>query len=212
MKNAIAILCLLVMSVAAQAQSFTETVKRSINKVVTVTNITKDNKVHKGTGFVVHKSGVVITCCHLVKNTDFIITSFKDGKYYPAKLLWSNQQDDLAVLKIDSDESFEFFELKQAPPELGQDVFLIGNTNGYTFTVIKGSVSGLAREVNIHSDGIRVRNAIQINAAIWSGNSGGPLIDMDGYAVGMFFSYNYGVNCMGFCLPNENIFKHAKSN
>ena len=154
----------------------------------------KDTLAGAGSGIVISQDGYIITNAHVVENDYYTVTGFKvtvtttdpaDGSCvtntYDAKLIGSDTDTDLAVLKI-SAENLTAAKLGDSDQLcLGDDVVVIGNPLGLETSVTKGIVSGLNRQV--YDD--NAVSAIQTDAPINSGNSGGAMFNMHGEVVGV---------------------------
>jgi serine protease Do len=156
-----------------------------------------------GSGVIIRKDGLIVTNNHVVKGADEIIIALSDHREFAAEVVLSDQRTDLAVLKVDAAgvdlPSIEFRDSDEL--EVGDIVLAIGNPFGVGQTVTSGIVSALAR------NGVGVSDFqffIQTDAAVNPGNSGGPLISMDGRIVGIntaIFSRSGGSNGIGFAIP-----------
>lgn len=164
-------------------------------------------KVGGGSGFVVHPNGLILTNKHVVFDPEAeytVITS--DEKEYKGKVISRDPINDVAVLKIDA-RGLSAVQLGNSNKiELGQTVIAIGNALGlFTNTVSKGIISGLGRRISASmGQGGQVeslRNVIQTDVAINQGNSGGPLINLDGEVVGINTAIIFGAQNIGFALP-----------
>jgi len=164
-------------------------------------------KVGGGSGFIVHPDGLVLTNKHVVFDTEAeytVITS--DEKEYTGKVISRDPMNDVAVLKIDA-KGLPAVRLGNSNKiELGQTVIAIGNALGlFTNTVSKGIISGIDRKISASmGQGGQVenlRNIIQTDVAINQGNSGGPLINLDGEVIGINTAIIFGAQNIGFSLP-----------
>ncbi|KAJ7968964.1 Protease Do-like chloroplastic-like [Quillaja saponaria] len=150
-----------------------------------------------GSGFIWDKFGHIVTNYHVIAKlaTDtsglqrckvFLVDARGNGFYKEGKIVGLDPAYDLAVLKVD----VEGYELKPVVVgtshdlHVGQSCFAIGNPYGYEDTLTTGVVSGLGREIP-SPNGSAIRGAIQTDAAINAGNSGGPLIDSYGHVIGV---------------------------
>lgn len=158
-----------------------------------------------GSGFIISEDGYIVTNNHVIENADSITIQMYDDKQYPATLVGSDSLSDLAVLKIDAkDLSYLTFGDSDAL-KVGEPVVAIGNPLGeFANSLTAGYVSSLDREINI--DGIP-RHMIQTDAAVNSGNSGGPLLNMKGQAIGVVSAKSSGMNVegLGFAIPSNQI-------
>lgn len=164
-----------------------------------------------GTGFVVDKKGTILTNKHVVSDTGTKFTVLtKDGKTYNVLKINLDPSNDLAILKTDA-IGLTPIELGDSDSiKLGQTVIAIGNALGrFTNTVTKGVVSGIGRGItasaNAYSAGESLENVIQTDAALNPGNSGGPLIDLDGRVIGVNVAVASGTENIGFSIPINTI-------
>ena len=154
-----------------------------------------------GSGVIVSSSGHILTNYHVVEAADDIQVSLNDGKTYPAHLIGSDPESDLAVLQIKADKlpSITFGQLDNL--RVGDVVLAIGNPFGVGQTVTMGIVSALGRS---HLGINTFENFIQTDAAINPGNSGGALVDVQGNLVGIntaIYSRTGGSHGIGFAIP-----------
>lgn len=171
-------------------------------------NHTKEKvKVGGGSGFIVHKDGLVLTNKHVVFDTDADYTVLTgDENEYLAKVLSRDPINDIAILKIEAKDLPTIKIGNSNNLELGQTVVAIGNALGlFSNTVSKGIISGLSRSISAAlGDGgemEHLRGVLQTDVAINQGNSGGPLIDLDGEAIGINTAIIYGAQNIGFAIP-----------
>ena len=125
------------------------------------------------------ESGYILTNNHVVENASEVSVSFQDGQVLDAKVIGTDPQTDLAVLKVEGDVSFPFAIMADSEQiEVGDVVFAIGNPLGVGQTVTMGIVSAKGRnDLNMIRDGFE--NFIQTDASINQGNSGGALVDAE---------------------------------
>ncbi|MDR1953909.1 MAG: S1C family serine protease [Clostridiales Family XIII bacterium] len=159
-----------------------------------------------GTGIIVQDDGYILTNSHVVMDgsASKINVLLSDGKEVEAELLWNDETIDLAVIKVDMNGL--------APVELGDSdkvqigsyVAAIGNPLGLDFngSITQGVVSGLNRTITATSQGksTRMEGLIQVDAAINSGNSGGPLLNSKGEVIGVNTA-KASAEGMGFAIP-----------
>jgi S1-C subfamily serine protease len=139
-----------------------------------------------GSGFVIDKSGHIVTNAHVVENAREIEVSFSNRDSVEAKLVGRDLSTDLAVLKVDVDAQ-ALTPLKLGDSNrihVGDSVVAIGNPLGLERSVTAGIVSALHRPLTAPND-FTIDDVIQTDAAINSGNSGGPLIAADGRVIGV---------------------------
>jgi len=180
-------------------------------------------KVGGGSGVIVHPDGLVLTNKHVVFDPDSeytVVTT--DLQEYPAKVISRDPINDIAVLKIQA-KGLPVVRLGNSSKlELGQTVIAIGNALGmFSNTVSKGIVSGLSRSISASlgekGQMEHLRGVLQTDVAINQGNSGGPLINLDGEVVGINTAIIYGAQNIGFSIPInwakqdlEDIIKHGR--
>ncbi|WP_370031298.1 Do family serine endopeptidase [Qipengyuania mesophila] len=162
-----------------------------------------------GSGFIISADGYIVTNNHVVSPTgrgtvEEITVTMPDGTDYPAELVGTDAQSDLAVLKISRRAAFPFVEFgDSAQTRPGDWVVAIGNPFGLGGTVTSGIVSAVYRNTG---QGGAYDRYIQTDAAINRGNSGGPLFDMQGNVIGInnaIFSPSGGSVGIGFAIPAE---------
>jgi serine protease Do len=160
-----------------------------------------------GSGVIVRGDGVVVTNHHVIKGADSITVVLSDRREFDAKVLVTDEQTDIAVLRVSmKGETLPSVSFGDADSlEVGDLVLAIGNPFGLGQTVSSGIVSGLART----SVGITdFRSFIQTDAAINPGNSGGALVSMDGRLIGIntaIYSRSGGSVGIGFAVPSNMV-------
>src|SRR3989440_10400547 len=157
-----------------------------------------------GSGVIVTNEGHIITNNHVVDQVDEIEVQLSDGRTKKARLVGSDDQADLAVLKIDNPGVKPLKLADSDTVQAGDFVLAIGNPFGFEETVTDGIVSSKGRpnRADVFSD------LIQTNAAINPGNSGGPLINLSGEVIGIntaIISRSGGSQGIGFALPSHNV-------
>lgn len=159
--------------------------------------------VSAGSGFIIDKSGYVVTNNHVIDASKKITVKLPDGRSFTAKLVGTDPMTDVALLKIDSKTALptvQFGDDKKL--RVGDWVIAVGNPFGLSNSVTAGIVSSLGRN-NIDANQ-QYTNFIQIDAPINRGNSGGPTFDLRGQVVGMnsmIFSPSGGSVGIGFAIP-----------
>jgi len=210
---------------AARANSYAEAVRRAVPAVVNIYT-TKEVAVPRhpfmndplfrqffgeglaepqktqglGSGVIVSENGYILTNQHVVEAADAIEVSLTNGKRYKARVVGSDPETDLAVLRVDAGTLPAITFGSDASLRLGDVVLAIGNPFGVGQTVTMGIVSGLGRTPGINT----FENFIQTDAAINPGNSGGALVDAWGNLVGIntaIYSRNGGSMGIGFAIP-----------
>ncbi|HCC60287.1 MAG TPA: hypothetical protein DEP95_03680 [Candidatus Staskawiczbacteria bacterium] len=169
---------------------------------------TQLQEVGSGSGFIVSADGMVLTNKHVVLESAAEYTVFtNEGKKYSAKVLALDPAQDLAVIKIESEETFQPIKLGDSSQiQIGQTAIAIGNALGeFTNTVSVGVVSGLQRTISASDRGgsfsETLQGIIQTDAAINSGNSGGPLLNLKGEVIGINTAMAENAQSIGFAIP-----------
>jgi putative serine protease PepD len=163
----------------------------------------------QGSGFVYDGEGHVITNQHVVDSATSARVTFADGKTYDATVVGTDPSTDLAVLKVDAPASvLEPLALADSDElQVGEGVVAIGSPFGLEGTVTAGIVSALHRQITAPND-FAIDDAIQTDAAINHGNSGGPLLDLSGNVVGVnsqIESQSGGNDGVGFAVPANTV-------
>jgi len=155
-----------------------------------------------GSGVLVSPEGIILTNQHVISDADEIDVALADGRKVKAKVIGSDPETDIAVLKIDAKQLPTPITLgKIESVRVGDVVLAIGNPFGVGQTVTSGIISALGRDhVGINT----FENFIQTDAAINPGNSGGALVDTRGHLIGIntaIYSKNGGSMGIGFAIP-----------
>lgn len=159
-----------------------------------------------GSGIVISKDGYILTNAHVVNNATQLSISLHDGSVHDAVLVGKDNENDLAVLKIDLPQGMSLEPIVFGTADtlkVGQKVVAIGNPFGYDRTMTIGTVSGLGRPVRTDTNTV-INGMIQTDAAINPGNSGGPLLNSRGEMVGICTTIHSttGVSQgIGFAIP-----------
>jgi Do/DeqQ family serine protease len=161
----------------------------------------------QGSGVIVTKEGHVITNHHVIAGQQQIQVTLHGGKTHPARLIGEDTLLDIAVLKIESNETFTPLKLgDSSQAQVGQMVFAVGNPFGLGETVTQGIISAKERSLSDNQ-----RDLFQTDAAINPGNSGGPLVNLRGEIIGInvaIFSpdkENPGFQGVGFSIPSNDV-------
>jgi serine protease Do len=157
-----------------------------------------------GSGFIISADGYVVTNNHVIENADIIRVNIETGKNSSesliAKVIGTDPETDLALLKVDANRSLPFIEFGNSDDlEVGEWVMAIGNPFGLDHTVTAGIVSAKGR--NIRSGPFD--NYLQTDASINPGNSGGPLINGDGEVIGINTAIIARGQGIGFAIPSN---------
>jgi S1-C subfamily serine protease len=166
-----------------------------------------------GSGFVYDKLGRIITNNHVVGNAKIVDVTFVDGNRYTAKVIGSDIYSDIAVLQIIENITQPLNPLvigNSSKMGVGDPVIAIGNPFGLSGTITTGIVSGIGRLLPAAAGlGFSIPNAIQTDAPINPGSSGGPLLNMQGQVVGIntaiLSSGTGGFSGTAFAIPSSTI-------
>jgi serine protease Do len=163
----------------------------------------RQNAMALGSGFIVGADGTIVTNNHVIDKATSIKVTLDDGTELPAKLVGADPKSDLAVLKVEAKHKLPTIAWGDSDKlKLGDQIIAIGNPFGIGTTVTSGIVSARGRD--LHSG--PYDDFIQIDAPINHGNSGGPLVDLDGKVVGIntaIYSPNGGSVGVGFAIPSD---------
>ena len=194
----------------------TNTIKESIAKikdaVVVIESYKNGQKISQGSGFVYKKEdqkGYVLTNHHVIDGADEIKVVNNNDQSVEAKLLGSDELSDLVVLSIDENAVMDVATFaKSEDVEVGDTVFTVGTPlgNEYKGTVTKGILSGKNRLVSVDTtSGGFVMEVLQTDAAMNPGNSGGPLVNVNGEVIGVnsLKLVEDEIEGMGFAIPSE---------
>ncbi|MBR7112850.1 MAG: trypsin-like peptidase domain-containing protein [Clostridia bacterium] len=159
-----------------------------------------------GSGVIIHADGIVVTNNHVIAGVSNIYVRLTNGNTYEAYLRGTDEENDIAILKISPKETLTVAKLGcSSALALGEDIFAIGNPLGELGgTVTEGIINALEREVEME-DGT-IMTLLQTSAAINSGNSGGGLFNMAGELIGVVNAkYSAaGVEGLGFAIPVDS--------
>jgi serine protease Do len=160
-----------------------------------------------GTGIIIDARGYIITNQHVVDDVNLIRVKFVDGTSASARVVTRDQENDLALLKVDVSQNLTVMPLGTSSDVMvGEPVIAIGNAYGYTHTMSKGIVSAVKRDVTLNKD-ISYKLLIQTDAAINPGNSGGPLINIKGELIGVNVAIRAGAQNIGFAIPVDSVIR-----
>lgn len=168
----------------------------------------------EGSGFVIDTRGHIVTNQHVVDGASAITVTFADGKKASAKVVGTDRSTDVAVIKVDAPASqlhpLAFADSKGV--QVGDGVVAIGSPFGLEQTVTTGIVSALDRTIQAPNN-FTISGAIQTDAAINHGNSGGPLLDSSGHVIGInsqIESDSGGNDGVGFAIPSDGVQRVAQ--
>lgn len=170
------------------------------------TMYTNPKSVPLGSGFIIDPAGFIVTNNHVIANVDEIYIKLPDDRELIAKLIGADKKTDLALLKIESDTPLPFVKFgDSSKARVGDWIVAIGNPFGsFGSTVTAGIISSKGRDIDSMSGG--VDGFIQTDAAIHSGNSGGPMFNTNGEVIGVNSAIlaPTGINIgIGFAIPSN---------
>jgi serine protease Do len=167
-----------------------------------------------GSGFIVGGDGVIVTNAHVVANATRVSVMMRDGSVHPARLLGTDEVNDIAVLKIDGRGLPTVTLGNSSALALGEWAIAIGNPYGFVLgnpepSVTAGVISGVGRNLIARGEGPSASfDMIQTDASINPGNSGGPLVNADGEVIGVntsIYSPSGGSVGVGFAVPINRV-------
>ena len=155
-----------------------------------------------GSGAIVSQEGHIVTNNHVIEGMDQIAVKLSDGRELTARLIGTDTDTDVAVLKIDTNNITPIHFGDSDNVEVGETVMAVGNPYGYEESVTQGIISAKGRR------GDNVSDLFQIDAAINPGNSGGPLVNVRGELIGLneaIFSRSGSWQGVGFAIPSSTV-------
>lgn len=163
-------------------------------------------EVGQGSGFIVSSDGLILTNHHVVANSEKLTVVLNDGRELDAKVIGSDELTDVAVIKVEA-SSLPYVQLADSETlEVGEWVVAIGSPFGLENSVTAGIVSAKGRSGIRLPNGEAYQDFIQTDAAVNPGNSGGPLINLDGQVVGInsaIYSRAGGYQGISFAVPSN---------
>ena len=201
---------------------FTVAAEKTINSVVHVKNTAKaknsnslwdlfygnsDDRttIGTGSGVIVSSDGYIITNNHVIENATQIEVTTNDNKSFDAELIGTDQNSDIAVLKISGESRFPYIRFADSDQtKIGEWVLAVGNPFNLTSTVTAGIISAKSRDLNDYDS--KNQSFIQTDAAVNSGNSGGALVNINGDLIGIntaIQSTNAGFIGYSFAVPSN---------
>ena len=157
-----------------------------------------------GSGFAISADGYVVTNNHVVRNATKVTVVLDNGDEHDATVVGTDERTDLAVVKIDNMTDMPFVTFASDTPRVGDWVVAVGNPFGFGGSVTAGIVSALGRDVQ----GSAYGDFLQIDAAINTGNSGGPAFNLKGEVVGVnseIYTPNGGNVGIAFAIPSATV-------
>ncbi len=193
----------------AQGMSLQDIYTSLIDSVVSI-SCTYPNGSSSGTGLVLTADGYLVTNCHVVQDARRITVLFTDGRQLEATLVGADEISDLAVLRVSATDLTPASLGDSSALRVGDTVVAIGDPLGVELrgTMTDGIVSAINRNISVEG---RSMSVIQTNAALNSGNSGGPLINCYGQVIGINtmkigdYVNSAGVEGLGFAIPSTTV-------
>ena len=211
----------LVKDVTVTDKGIADSVEKIYDAVVVVSNYKNGKLASTGTGFVFtsdKKTAFVLTNNHVIEGGKNVNLTFTNGKVVEATVVGTDALADIAVLSVPKDEVIAYAEIGDSEAlRVGDTAFAVGAPldSVYSWTVTRGIISGKDRMVEVEissSTGEYVMKVLQTDAAINSGNSGGPLCNANGQVVGItsLKLVDESVEGMGFAIPIEVALSYAE--
>jgi serine protease Do len=168
----------------------------------------RNREVHSvGSGSIVHERGYIVTNAHVVSQASDIQITFANGRTVSARIVAVDPPDDLAILKVESPGKLPTLELGRSDDlMIGETVVAIGNPLSLQHTVTSGIISALDREALFAND-VAYTGLIQTDAPINFGNSGGPLLNINGKLIGINTAIRGDAQNIGFAIPVDKIWQ-----
>ena len=159
-----------------------------------------------GSGVIVHPAGFIVTNSHVIRGgSDVFVELWQDRGRYRAQVVANIPQNDLALLRIQRDTAFPYVSIASSRQVLlGETTIAVGNPRGLGDSITVGVVSALGRDAKL-AGGATLRDLIQTDAPINSGNSGGALLNLDGELLGVVVSLMPHCNGIAFAIPGDQV-------
>ena len=194
-----------------ESNSLSESIDKIYDSVVYIESVKSNIKTGSGSGFIYKeddKYGYVLTNHHVISGASKVEITNINGDTYEAEVLGSDEYSDIAVLRVDKKLVLKVAALgSNENTKLGDTVFTVGSPLGKTYmgSVTKGIISGKNRKITTSKK--YVTEVLQVDAALNPGNSGGPLVNINGEVIGInsIKLAQEEIEGMGFAIPIENV-------
>ena len=155
-----------------------------------------------GSGSIIDSSGLIVTSAHVVSQASKILVTLNSGMIYPAITLAEDVENDIALLRIvNAHEQFQVIQgIHPGDMMLGETTIAVGNSYGLNGSISVGVLSGIGRSL-IRDNRVIFRDLLQTDTAVYPGNSGGPLINLNGKMLGMNMAVRRDAPGIGFAIP-----------
>lgn len=168
---------------SSASEPYVDLYRQLIDSVVVIRGYNDNGRVGQGSGFVAF-DGTVVTNQHVVRGTDELFVGFTGGESRTGELLGTDTYADLAAIEVDRPESATPLRFVESEPPVGTRVAAVGAPFGLGESLSTGAISGVDRSLPSRT-GFSIPDAVQTNAAVNPGNSGGPLATLDGRVAGV---------------------------
>jgi len=162
-----------------------------------------------GSGVLISKEGYIWTAAHVVQLAEKVAVEFLDGSIYEAEVISSNNQADIALIKIVGDFNLKNKNIAKIGDSdnvlIGEDVFVLGAPHGFKQSLSRGILSGRYTPQHLSNDFVKIE-FLQTDAAINPGNSGGPMFNMRGEVIGIasrIYTNSGGFEGIGFAMTSN---------
>lgn len=169
-----------------------------------------DKRMSYGSGMVIHPSGLILTCYHVVEDMGDIRIKLANGKsVLSGKIVWKQPEKDIALIEVKANKKLKHVDFASSKNvRIGESVFAIGNPFGFDYTLTTGVVSGKNRKIS--TDDQEYGTVLQTDTPLNPGNSGGPLFNQRGKVIGMNAVIIPSYQNMGFAIPSDEFLPAIK--
>ena len=212
-------LCLMLFSSCKTSNKNYSSVLKSIVEIKSASN----ESTGYGTGFIISEDGEILTCRHIVRHYDYqkkeyclydniYVRFYNSEEFVEATVCNISEEYDLATLKIDGFDKQKALKIEKRNLSLVEEVYTIGNPNGFGLSFFNGYVSSPKRFVEIDDKNIET---IQLNIEVSDGNSGGPVLNVNNIVIGIISfrlkdSKSQIINGLAYAIPSEKILDYIE--